>query len=175
MGICVSPTALPDIGHPHGNITMGLTISLGTGSSKPHQLAASAESELCLDIPLRTEILNYHLIHWGWLLAKRPQLRSAVLLQSAGEPGVPQPGNPPAKRQLRWARRCEMDGSDGTRRCQTPGMLPLHEQRRLRKELHPLQRPGWELTQGNLSVGEPEASLASLERRPLKLLCIIGH
>lgn len=138
VGIRVAPAVLPATGRPRGNVVMGLATSMGTGSSKLHRLAANAdESELRLDIPLHAErilILNYYLIHWGWLPARKPHLQGAVFVQSAGEPG-----NLPTKRQLRWARRHKMDGSDGTRRRQTPGMLPLHEQMRLRREFRSLQ------------------------------------
>lgn len=72
----------PATSHPHGNAIVGLATSTETGSSKPHRLAANAdESELHLDIPLHAErilILNYHLIHRGWLPARKPQLQSTV-------------------------------------------------------------------------------------------------
>lgn len=87
-GICVAPVVLLATGCPRGNVNVGLATSMVTGSSKPHQLAANAdESELHLDISLHTErilIFNYHLIHQGQLLARKPQLQSSVFMQSLG-------------------------------------------------------------------------------------------
>lgn len=152
----------------------------GQAPANPIRLAANAnKSELHLDILLHAErivILNYHLIHRGWLRARKPQLQSAMLLESTGEPSVPQPGNRPAERQLRRVRRREMDGSGGIRRRQTPrGCCSCMSRERFTGSFTPCRAPGWELEQGNRTAGEPEASLASLERCPLKLLCVIGH
>lgn len=149
MGIHMAPAVLPATGRPRGSVIVGLTTSMGTGSSKPPWLAANANaSELCLDIPLLAErilILNYHLIHQGWLLARKPQLQSALFMQSAAEPR-----NLPEKRRLRWVQGARWMALMARGDAKPPGMLPLKEQMRLCRKFHPPQS-----TQLGTCTGQP--------------------